>query len=213
VLHHGIGAHHHVRSFRAKARLGKFVGEAYRIIGIGADESAEPRDPPDPLLCGIGEMHDDRAVIGARIFRHQLFQNVQHHFEAEVAVDVDVNLIARVPEQARAPFDLLGRFNPFAVMAIEIAVFHLHQLRDDRAVNRLRDESAGRHSRAAAQKTAARFMAEPTKGAGNLWVAETWLRASGSQENCLGLDCPTLNVAIPCQARIDLAYLSETWLI
>ena len=79
-------------------------------------------------------MHDDGAVIGARVLRHQLFQNVQQHFEAEVAVDVDVDLVAGVPVEPRPLLQLFGRHDPFAMVAVEIAVLHLHQLGDDGAV-------------------------------------------------------------------------------
>ena len=95
---------------------------------------AEPGDPPDLLLGRIGEMDDDRAVIGARVLGHQLFENVQHDIEAEIAVDVDVELIAGVPEEPRALLELVGRHDPFALVAVEIAVLHLHELRDDRPV-------------------------------------------------------------------------------
>ena len=99
-LQHGGRAHHDVGALRSETHFAVFVGEADRIIGIGADDRAEPGDAADLLLGRIGEVDDHRAVVGARVFGHQLLDDVDERLEAEVAVDVDVDLVAGVPEQA-----------------------------------------------------------------------------------------------------------------
>jgi hypothetical protein len=121
-------------ALRAQADFAVFVGESDRVIRVGADDRAEPRDPADLLLGRIGEMDDDGAVVGAGVLRHQRLDNAEDDVEAEVAVDMDVELIAGVPVEARALFQFVRRDDPFAVMAVEIAVLHLHELGDDRAV-------------------------------------------------------------------------------
>src|ERR1019366_1950776 len=79
-------------------------------------------------------MHDDAAAIGARGIAHQLFQDVQDNLKAQVAVDMGVDLIAGVPVKRRSPGKLFRPQYPLAVMAVGVAIFHLHELRDDGSV-------------------------------------------------------------------------------
>src|ERR1022692_2636569 len=58
--------HHGVRPLRAKPDLAELVGEADRIIGIGADNRAKPCDASDLLLARIGEVDDDLDEIVAK---------------------------------------------------------------------------------------------------------------------------------------------------
>ncbi len=79
-------------------------------------------------------MDNHGAVIGARRFAHPAFKHVQNDVEPQIAVDVNVQLIPRVPEKLRALVEIIRRHQPFAVVPVQIPVFHLHELRNNRAV-------------------------------------------------------------------------------
>ena len=117
------------------------VGEPDRIVGVGRDDAAQFRDPVDLLLSGVGEVHDHRAVVGARIGGHALVDGVEHQVEPRVAVDVDVQLPAGLPVHRGERPEHLRLHQPFTVVAwiglagiVEVGVAHLHQLADNRAV-------------------------------------------------------------------------------
>ena len=56
-----------------------------------------PGDAPHLVSGRIGEVHDHGAMVGTRVLAHAALERIEHHFEAEVAIDVDVQAIARVP--------------------------------------------------------------------------------------------------------------------
>ena len=105
MLQHGRCSNHLIGALRAEADLAVLVRETRRVIGVRADDCAKPRDARDLLLGRVGEMHDDRAVVGARILAHAPLQHVEHDVETEIAIDMDVNLVAGVPVElcASAP--------------------------------------------------------------------------------------------------------------
>ena len=79
-------------------------------------------------------MHQDRAVVVAGVLAHAPLEGVEHDVEAEVAVDVDVELVAGVPVELGRRADLLRRRDPLALVAVGVSPLHLHELREDRPV-------------------------------------------------------------------------------
>ena len=85
-------------------------------------------------------------MVVARRFGQPPFDHVEHHVEAKVAIDVDVDLESGVPVQLRAFLEHVWRHDPLAVVigiriavAIEVGITHLHQLADDRTVSKQLD--------------------------------------------------------------------------
>ena len=108
MLDHRVGAHHDIGARRAEAELGELVGEAARVVGVGADDGAEPGDARHLIFRRIGEVDDDGAVVGTRVLAHAPLERVEHDLEAEVAIDVDVEAVAGVPVELGARFQLVG---------------------------------------------------------------------------------------------------------
>ena len=54
----------------------------------------------DLLLGGGGEVDDDRAVVGPRVLAHPTLQHVEHDFEAQIPIHMDVELVTGVPSRA-----------------------------------------------------------------------------------------------------------------
>ena len=79
-------------------------------------------------------MHDDGPVVGPRVLPHAPLQHVEHDVETEIAVHVDVQLVAGVPVEPGALLQVLGRHEPVALVTVGVAAVHLQELRDDCAV-------------------------------------------------------------------------------
>jgi hypothetical protein len=133
--------HHDIGALGADPVLPEAISEADGIVRIGRDEAAEPCDPIDLCLGGIGEVHDDAAMIIARGGDHAPLDHVEQHLEPEISGDVGADLPPGVPVGAVVPVENLWLDDPFAVVAriwipvvVDVRLEHLHALGDDRPV-------------------------------------------------------------------------------
>ena len=145
--------HHVVGALRSKALLRVGVGERAHVIGVGADDHAEPLHAVDLILLRNREVDGDRAVVVARMAAHVRLDIVEHHVEARVAVDMDMDLVAGVPVDLEGAREDIRIHDPFAMPRADVGFTHLHGEGIDGAVSEELDRPRRhrRHALAPAQ--------------------------------------------------------------
>ena len=121
---------------RAKPDLAVLVREAHCVVGVRTDDGAEPGNARDLLLGGGGKVDDDRAVVGSWVLTHPALEHVEYDFETQVPIHMNVELVSRVPVEFRTLIKVLRGHHPLTMMTVGVAVLHLHELRDDRAIGK-----------------------------------------------------------------------------
>jgi hypothetical protein len=123
-----------IGALRADSLLAVPVGQRGHVVGVRRHDRAELGDPIDLLGGGEPEVHDRRAVVLARVARLAGLEGVQDQVQAGVAVLVDVDLVAGVPVGGERAGEYVRLDHPLALVAVEVAVPHLHRLAEDRPV-------------------------------------------------------------------------------